>query len=1043
MNNNHIIFEYDKYLQEYKKKYGENTILMMQIGSFYEMCAIIEKDKKIGEFNIHEICDNVLNVVVGKKWYKCKNETTGENEQKPYYMGGFPIIAQEKYFTYLLENNYTIVVVDQVTEPPNPERKVTQILSPGIDIIYNKKQNNYLLSILIEKYNYKNKEIYNAGISAIDLSTGKNYLHNINKIDDNNYYIDEISRLITFYNPSEILFQTENINLTREEVINKWDISHNCYRINHYTNKNYKKPTYQNNILSKIFKFDNMLSYIENLNLHEKNCLRLSYIYLLTYIIDHKACIINNIENPIEHIENKYLVLTSNSIRQLNVINNYSYYKGKNESLLSICNKCLTCMGKREFTQRLMYPLLDYNEINNRYDKIEIFLKDDFYLNIRSNLSQIQDLEKIIRLMSLDMIEPYHIVSIYLSYEYVNKVINQIKCNNIQKYYDNYKNDVDSFLKFKKQLIETINIDNITNDSILNIQKSIFVKGYNKEIDDIDNLISIINNNIKLLSIKLSSFIEPQCDININHVIENKITLPVKIYQSKDLDESGLYITKKRADTIKKKLNNINNKKIKVKDKNGKVIYNINPKDITFKSKDSSSSFINIPILKELSDEKYKLHKKLSKLNKKLYDEFIKFIYNEYNIELKNINKMISDIDIASCSAKISIENNYNRPIIKNNSKSFIEINGLRHPIVERINKETEYVKNNIKLGYDIDGILLFGTNACGKSTLMKAVGLNIIMAQAGLYVSCSKLIYSPYTQIFTRILNNDNIFKSESTFAVEMKELKGIINRCNDKSLILGDELCSGTETTSAISIVYAGLKTISNKKSTFIFTSHLHQINKLNILNELKNLKVYHLQIKYSNGILIYDRVLQEGPGPSIYGITVCEALGLSSEFISLAKSIKNKIDNSSSEKRLSNYNNNIIIDKCSMPNCKNIAEETHHIKEQCFSDKNNMIDDHHKNIEHNLVPLCKNCHNDITYGNLIIEKYIITNKGKKLVYNYNNNKNNTKKKYKTDDINNILKYKKEYLTNKSNCKKILELNENIKISINTLNKIMNNNY
>lgn len=641
------------------------------------------------------------------------------------------------------------------------------------------------------------------------------------------------------------------------------------------------------------------------------------------------------------------------------------------------------------------------------------------------------------------MIEPYHLVSIYLSYEYVNKVIDDIKTNNIYKYYNNYNNDINSFLNFKKELIEIVNIDNITNDSISNMQKSIFVKGYNKEIDDIDSSISKINYNIKLISIKLSSYIEPQCDININHVIENKIMLPVKIYQSKDLDESGLYTTKKRSDTIKKKINNINNKNIIVRDKNGKVIYNINPKEISFKTKDSSNSYINIPILKELSDEKYKLHKKLSKLNKKLYDDFIKYIYCKYNIELKNINKMISDIDIASCSAKISIENNYNRPIIKNKNKSYIDIHGLRHPIVEKINKETEYIKNDINLGNDIDGILLFGTNACGKSTLMKAVGLNLIMAQAGLYVACSNFIYSPYTQIFTRILNNDNIFKSESSFAVEMNELRGIVNRCDNNSLILGDELCSGTETTSALSIVYAGLKMISEKKSTFIFTSHLHQITKLDILNEIKNLKVYHLRIKYSNDILIYDRILQEGPGPSIYGITVCEALGLPHEFISIAKSIQNKIENSSSEKRLSHYNTNIIMDKCSMPDCNNNAEETHHIKEQCSANKNNMIDNHHKNIDHNLVPLCKNCHNDITYGNLVIEKYITTNKGKKLIYNYNNSNKSSKKKYDKNKIEIILKYKDDYLINKSNCKKKIELNENIKIGIETLNKIMNNNY
>ena len=181
-----------KFLHKYKQKYGDKTILLMQIGSFFEMCSILEEENKLGGQDIFEICDDVLNVVVGKKWYK-----SGES-QKVYYMGGFPLIAQEKYFTYLLNHNYTVVLVEQVTEPPNPERKVTRILSPGTDIEFNKKHTNFLVSIFIEKYNYNNKDIFECAISAIDLSTGKNYLHNIINENDNNYYIDEISRLINF-----------------------------------------------------------------------------------------------------------------------------------------------------------------------------------------------------------------------------------------------------------------------------------------------------------------------------------------------------------------------------------------------------------------------------------------------------------------------------------------------------------------------------------------------------------------------------------------------------------------------------------------------------------------------------------------------------------------------------------------------------------------------------------------------------------------------------------------------------------------------------
>ena len=99
-------------------------------------------------------------------------------------------------------------------------------------------------------------------------------------------------------------------------------------------------------------------------------------------------------------------------------------------------------------------------------------------------------------------------------------------------------------------------------------------------------------------------------------------------------------------------------------------------------------------------------------------------------------------------------------------------------------------------------------------------------MAQSGLYVPCSSFVFSPYKKIFSRILNNDNLFKGLSTFAVEMSELRVILNNCDNNTLILGDELCSGTEIDSAISIFLAGLKKIYENNSTFIFATHLHQI-------------------------------------------------------------------------------------------------------------------------------------------------------------------------------------------------------------------------
>ena len=194
------------------------------------------------------------------------------------------------------------------------------------------------------------KDIYITGISSIDLSTGKNSLHYvIDKLDDNNFWNDEIGRYINFYNPSEIIFHFKNFELSKNDIIQNWDISHNSIQINHYKDKNYLKTSFQNEFLQNIFDLSILMSPIEHFDLEMKNELAIAYIYLLLYVKDHRSDILNNIEKPLLINDNQCLSLTSNSIRQLNVINNYSYYKGKNESLLSVCNLCVTPMGRRLF----------------------------------------------------------------------------------------------------------------------------------------------------------------------------------------------------------------------------------------------------------------------------------------------------------------------------------------------------------------------------------------------------------------------------------------------------------------------------------------------------------------------------------------------------------------------------------------------------------------------------------------------------------------------------------------------------------------------
>ena len=265
---------------------------------------------------------------------------------------------------------------------------------------------------------------------------------------------------------------------------------------------------------------------------------------------------------------------------------------------------------------------------------------------------------------------------------------------------------------------------------------------------------------------------------------------------------------------------------------------------------------------------------------------------------------------------------------------------------------------------------MLYGTNAVGKTSFIRALGISIIMAQAGLYVPCASFHYKPYQAIFSRILGNDNLFKGLSTFAVEMSELRVILKLSNENSLILGDELCSGTETESALSIFVSGLMDMHKKNSSFIFATHFHEIINYDEIQQLHKLSLKHMAVRYDREMdaLIYDRKLMDGPGNRMYGLEVCKSLYLPEEFLQQAYSIRTKYFPESKGElshSISKYNASKIKGFCEL--CKNdIGHEIHHLYQQKDADEDGFIvqDDGgvvHKNHPANLMSVCEECHDN----------------------------------------------------------------------------------
>jgi DNA mismatch repair protein MutS len=351
-----------------------------------------------------------------------------------------------------------------------------------------------------------------------------------------------------------------------------------------------------------------------------------------------------------------------------------------------------------------------------------------------------------------------------------------------------------------------------------------------------------------------------------------------------------------------------------------------------------------------------------------VYNKFV-VNFEQYQSKLESIINFITHIDMLYTKASIAKKYNYCKPNIVKSDKSFVDAKKLRHCLIERFQSNELYVTNDVILGdNNTDGILLYGTNAVGKTTIIRALGISIIMAQAGLFVPCSEFNYMPYKYIFTRIIGNDNIFKGLSTFAVEMSELRTILRLGDENSLILGDELCSGTEIQSAISIFVAGIQKLHKCKSSFIFATHLHEIIDYDEISTLNSVKLKHMSVVYDKerDTLIYDRKLKDGPGNSMYGLEVCKSLSLPQDFLDAAYEIRMKYHPEGASilsLKTSRYNSKKLVGVCEKCG-KSPGTEVHHLQHQSDANSSGYINDSesifHKNNLANLMTLCESCHN-----------------------------------------------------------------------------------
>jgi DNA mismatch repair protein MutS len=964
-----IINEYIEYMRKYKEQYGEKCIVLLQVGSFYEMYTIYENNN-VDNNDIYKVAD-ICGILTTKK-----NKSIPEISLNNYVMAGFPIHSLNKFTQILLNNNYTIVIIQQeqqTADNKNRVRTVAEILSPGSNINITDKRSNYMMVIMYEIIN----GYIIAGISGIDLSTGKTFIYEVGSTkDDPELANDEVFRMISTYNPIELIILGDkieekdrrkilkNLNINNILVHYKWG---ECKYIEFF-----KSIINQTQILEKAFFMKKgLISIIEMLNMERLTISREGFCCLLQFAHEHNADIIKELQVPEIFENNNNMTIEFNSAVQLNILGLYQ----NDKPLIDVLNRCVTAFGSRYFKEKLLTPMINIKKINQSYDDIDKLLNKNSYIKVRKYLANISDLERFKRKLLLNKVAPQDWINFNESMEAC------IGIYNILKDYDDREGREDTIVSAVNTIInyykDILDLENASKYNLAdkNNWGNIFKEGV---YDDIDNNVKGVKDAYRNIEI----FCE-----EINRIGINDTTLCKIDYNDRE-QEYYIIITKKRYETALKT--------------NKAIISRFNKNALSA----SSSNY------KMTNSETERLSKNISKYNEEIaalvlnyYNEFVREFVEKNNSNIDILIKYLVRTDIAANNAKNAFDYRYKRPKISLDStdtdtdadtkdkdedvgyyegereSSFINMKNMRHPLIERLQDELEYVGNDVKINKD--GILLYGINASGKSSFMKAVGLNIIMAQSGMFVAAEKMVYYPYKRIFTRISGMDNIYKGMSSFTVEMTELRNILQRCNKYSLVIGDEICCGTESISGIAIVSAGIDMLINKGASFIFATHLHELTGMSCIKEHINdnkLFVKHIKIDIGkNNEIIYNRKIQDGQGSNMYGLEVCKSLDMPMDFLKKAEMFRKeftKIDKDLIKNKKSNYNKKKKVDKCEI--CHGIAVETHHIKYQEDADENGFIGSSHKNATHNLASLCKECHIKEHKGIIKINGYKQSSKG-----------------------------------------------------------------
>ncbi len=935
MNKADIFDEYYRAQQEIEDAYGSQSIVLMMVGSFYEVYGVdlpnVNPPLHLGKAEeAHSILG--MNMTL-------KSKARAHAKNNPY-MVGFPDYALDEHIGKFLRANMTVAIYDQYDiaytdkqgKPRTKKgRKKTHIYTPSTFVDDTLSETNCLLAFELTDYKspISKQTLKKIHVAVLALSTGKAYLlEAYDTTTDVGKAESELYRIIHTYNPSEIIY----CGKPDKKFSKIYDLGSKKVYFREIP-KTYRKPSYQNEFLKNIYTVDTLLTFIEYIGMERHTSVLPHFIQALQFAFEQDKLIVSRIQKPIFVESQEQLVLNNDSIYQLNLVE--SPFEMSNTLFEVVC-KARTAMGKRCIRERLLTPTMNNGVLLKRYTLVEQM--KDVYQQYDAYLRGIADIEKKHRKMVLKSLHPYELADLRGTWTTINRLLNYGK-----DMFQIPKDLIDDFECFHNEYMGNFDFSMMKRCKLKDIKGTFFLEGVNEELDAMENKILDGKKILHELAEEFSSLIEPdkECVVKVEST-----------------EKEGWYLTTTK--TRFKKLSN---------DFSISFTYHGKKYTIDWSSLElvnlKNSVKIRTPEIRRISRD---IISRRDKMNEKITEEYLKLLDHysqDYGDLFNQLADLIGHIDFVYSAAKVAVEFGYIRPVISDaqDGSSYVSVTGIRHPIVEQINDEEEYTTNDISVGVgDHYGSIVYGLNMSGKSTLLKALGCNVVLAQAGMFVSCAEFTYYPFRNLLSKMTIRDNMSKGQSTFMVEMLEVKNMLMRADPNTLVLSDELCSSTESTSAHAIVAKTLHALTEKKAKFMFSTHLHELQKIDLVTKNPHIKIYHFKVRIEKDQIDFDRRIEEGGMTDLYGLEVARALGLPDSFMRGAFAVRDQLTEQPVEilsTKQSRYCSKKYVHKCvKCGSTKNL--HTHHRRHQQDANEHGLIDGKfHKNRKFNLDILCQDCH------------------------------------------------------------------------------------